>query len=114
MRKFEFILARDEGKCVNCGACAKLCQFGALVHDKRAKETVYERRRCFGCGLCIQACEQGALSLTARETVEERENCGSYDKDLLRELSGAFGVWEMHACLPEDGILHLHFKAREG
>lgn len=51
----------DEARCVGCGTCVELCQFGALsLEDGHA---VVDAAACMGCGVCTQACPQAALSL---------------------------------------------------
>jgi ferredoxin len=51
----------DADRCVGCGACADLCQFGALsMGDGTA---IIDAVACMGCGVCVSQCAQGALWL---------------------------------------------------
>ncbi|MFA6030521.1 MAG: 4Fe-4S binding protein [Elusimicrobiota bacterium] len=60
------VLARvDEERCAACGACAKLCQIGAVRAEKGAKARVNDGL-CLGCGACLRACRKDALSLVER------------------------------------------------
>ncbi len=59
-----FILSIDREKCIDCGACAKMCQISAIaVADKKAK---VDEKNCLGCGSCVKFCKKGALSLKER------------------------------------------------
>ena len=66
----------DKSKCVNCGQCAKACQFQAIVNHKRPCESacqvkaIHERddgisqideAKCTQCGACSFACPFGAI-----------------------------------------------------
>ncbi len=52
----------DASRCVACGACVRICMFGA-VESRDGKRTGYRREDCMGCGLCVEHCPQGALEL---------------------------------------------------
>ncbi len=58
-----FVNVVDESRCIACGACVDVCQFGALTLDGTAH---VDDVRCVGCGVCTLACPQSALSLVAR------------------------------------------------
>ncbi len=53
---------RNSSKCTQCGACAKICRYGALT-----KETLQKGRPGLSCTLCRDceaACRHGAMQLT--------------------------------------------------
>ena len=66
----------DKSKCVNCGMCAKSCQFGAILNRRRPCEaackinavkpredgiTSIDESKCTRCGQCSYACPFGAI-----------------------------------------------------
>jgi uncharacterized protein (DUF39 family)/Pyruvate/2-oxoacid:ferredoxin oxidoreductase delta subunit len=59
------IIARDDGRCTQCGACVSLCPTGAHAYGKGQKVTLTVKK-CTGCGLCTDGCPVGALALTRR------------------------------------------------
>lgn len=57
----------DSERCTRCGACIKICPFGAVGARKGTVE--FHADLCWGCGICRSACEQDAISLVDRRTV---------------------------------------------
>ena len=65
----------DKTKCVECGACAKVCPYTAIVSRKRPcqnackvkaistkeKSSVIDEKKCTECGACVYACPFGAI-----------------------------------------------------
>lgn len=55
----------DETLCVECGLCAKVCQFGAVKEACTIDET-----RCEGCGACVLVCPSEAIRLTEHKDAD--------------------------------------------
>jgi MinD superfamily P-loop ATPase len=55
----------DTARCIGCGKCGEICQFGAIVSLKGKVLTFPEL--CHSCGGCIRVCPSAALSERARE-----------------------------------------------
>ena len=66
----------DKSMCIECGQCAKVCPFSAIVNRKRpcqsackpdaistadAGYTVIDYDKCSGCGACVYQCPFGAI-----------------------------------------------------
>ncbi len=87
----------DKSKCVECGACAKVCPFGAIVAQKRPCQnackvkavTIDEENvsridyaKCTGCGACSYQCPFGAITdktyiLDVIDMLKERADGGT-------------------------------------
>ena len=67
----------DKNKCIECGACAKACQFAAIIDRKRPCQVACKAKAisineenaasinnqtCTQCGACIYTCPFGAIS----------------------------------------------------
>ncbi len=67
----------DKSKCKECGACAKVCPFGAIVSRKRPcqnackikaismnedKAAKIDNSKCIQCGACVYQCPFGAIT----------------------------------------------------
>ncbi len=67
----------DKSKCVNCGACAKVCPYTAIVDRKRPcenackikaihmnedKAAAIDGDKCIACGACVYQCPFGAIT----------------------------------------------------
>lgn len=66
----------DKSKCVDCGACAKVCPYTAIINRKRPcqsackikaismkenKAAVINNDKCIACGACVYQCPFGAI-----------------------------------------------------
>ncbi|PAB56212.1 4Fe-4S binding protein [Anaeromicrobium sediminis] len=51
----------DKEKCVNCGICAKLCNFNAFM--KEDKTVSFHENKCWGCTICKDHCPVNAITL---------------------------------------------------
>ena len=67
----------DKSKCVECGACAKVCPYSAIANNKRPcvnsckvkaismnedKAAVVDNDKCIECGACVYQCPFGAIT----------------------------------------------------
>lgn len=57
------LAVKDNQKCINCGLCEELCNFGAITSDFEVDEM-----KCEGCGLCAAKCPTDALELVLHKT----------------------------------------------
>lgn len=66
----------DKSKCIECGKCAKVCPYSAIVNDKRpcqnackvkaismneSKAACIDNSKCIACGACVYQCPFGAI-----------------------------------------------------
>lgn len=66
----------DKSKCIECGKCAKVCPYTAIVHRKRPcqnackvkaismnenKAALIDNEKCTSCGACVYQCPFGAI-----------------------------------------------------
>lgn len=58
-RRYDIIW--EESKCVNCGRCVKICNFGAFV--KENKKIRYVEEKCLGCTICSSQCHVKAIKI---------------------------------------------------
>lgn len=73
----------DAEKCVLCGECARVCNFGAV--ELKDGQRLWDELACMGCDLCVEHCPQGALSLVYDD---EKGGFIPLDLDLLRKKLG--------------------------
>ncbi len=88
----------DKSKCKECGACAKVCPYTAIMNFKRPCETAckvkaikmgedkqatIDNDKCIACGACVYTCPFGAISdksfiLDAIDIIKKSENNTKY------------------------------------
>lgn len=88
----------DKSKCVECGACAKVCPYSAITHNKRPcqnackvkaitmddKKAAYiDNDKCISCGACVYQCPFGAIMdksyiLNAIDIIKKSDNNKKY------------------------------------
>ncbi len=88
----------DKTKCVECGACSKVCPFSAITNHKRPcqnackvkaismdenKAALIDNDKCIACGACVYQCPFGAISdksyiLDAIDLIQKSENNQKY------------------------------------
>ena len=75
------VCAVDEDKCVSCGACITVCNYGAIefVETSRGRKAMVNPVLCKGDGLCNTVCATSAIVLKHYT-----------DEELLSEIDAAF------------------------
>lgn len=89
----------DKSKCVDCGKCASVCPYGAILNMKRpcerackvkaismspeTKQASIDNSKCISCGACVYQCPWGAIMdksfiLDAIKFLKESENNTKY------------------------------------
>ena len=73
----EYVAHIDKSKCVDCGACAKVCPYTAIVNRRRPcenackikaismnenKAAAINNDKCISCGACVYQCPFGAIT----------------------------------------------------
>ena len=89
----------DKTRCVDCGKCASVCPYGAIIEMKRpcerackvkaistsneTKQAQIDNSKCISCGACVYQCPWGAIMdksfiLDAIKIIKESENNTKY------------------------------------
>lgn len=60
-----YFIRWDEEKCISCGACARICNFGAFTMGED-KKISFHPDLCWGCTICSANCPKSAITLSPR------------------------------------------------
>ncbi|MGI6174141.1 MAG: 4Fe-4S binding protein [Christensenellales bacterium] len=52
----------DQGRCVACGCCVRVCRLHA-IEVYRGMYAQIDEKRCVGCGKCVKECPAGILTI---------------------------------------------------
>jgi glutamate synthase domain-containing protein 2 len=64
----EFVVDRDENKCISCQVCVRQCSNDVHEYDSD-KDTIYsDNLKCVGCHRCESLCPTGALKIKERKS----------------------------------------------
>lgn len=56
-------IARNDERCIHCGACIPSCPSGALSVARPEMIIEFDNEKCIACELCIKACPTRAMGL---------------------------------------------------
>ncbi len=59
----EFVIERDEDRCIACQVCVRMCAQDAHVFDAETGTVVTDGSRCAGCHFCESLCPTRALTI---------------------------------------------------
>ena len=80
----DFVINRDNEKCIQCEVCVRQCAFDAHTLDKETNKVETDIKKCVGCLRCATMCPTGALCVS-EYSQKIRKNCNWNEKQ-LKEL----------------------------
>ena len=57
----DFIIERDQDKCIQCQVCCRMCSNDAHVYDPEEDQVNTYSTKCVGCHFCESFCPTNAL-----------------------------------------------------
>lgn len=63
--RFRGKLTYNEGACVGCLLCIRVCPGGVITSTERGKVS-FNISRCIICGQCVEVCPKGAIKLSSQ------------------------------------------------
>ncbi len=59
----EFIIERDEEKCIACQVCVRMCSNDGHSYDSEIDSVLSDNMKCVGCHFCETLCPTGAITI---------------------------------------------------
>ncbi len=64
----EFVIERDDYRCIRCEVCARQCAFGCHTYDEEDDQVRADETECCGCLRCVTLCPTRALTVRPNPT----------------------------------------------
>lgn len=80
----EFLIERDESKCIACQVCVRQCANDAHVYDEEDDKVYSDNSKCCGCHRCVTLCPTDAL-IVRRNPSEYKENA-NWTKNVISNI----------------------------
>lgn len=117
----------DKEKCVECGACSKVCPYSAIANSKRPCETsckvkaismdsnhtaVIDNSKCISCGACVYQCPFGAIVdksyiLDVIEMIKNKEEVIAIVAPSISAQFGTATVGQVVTAMKMTGFTHV-------
>ena len=81
----EFIIERNENRCIRCLACVRQCGFETHVYDAEEDALLSKEELCVGCLRCVTLCPTRAL--TVRTNPSEPRPNANWTREHLRDVA---------------------------
>lgn len=99
-------------KCVKCGKCASVCEFG--VHSFQEGEHIFKRELCTACGKCVKVCPTQALEMSGYEiSAQEVIDAVLRDKIFYDNSGGGMTLSGGEPMMQYEFALELMKKAKD-
>ncbi|MCX8083250.1 MAG: glutamate synthase-related protein, partial [bacterium] len=79
----EFIIERDERKCIKCQACVRVCANDVHSYDE-GNDVFSDNTKCVGCHFCEDICPTSAL--TIRQNPSETKKNANWTRDYIYRI----------------------------
>ena len=60
---YEFVIERNEDKCISCRVCERQCSYGAHGYDPKTDKMTEDHSLCVNCHRCEALCPTDALKI---------------------------------------------------
>jgi len=80
----EFVIERDEERCIRCGVCQRQCANEVHLYDEEADRMLATDENCVACQRCVTVCPTGALSI--REWSSDFKGNAYWTGKAIREI----------------------------
>jgi glutamate synthase domain-containing protein 2 len=81
----EFVIERDEDKCIACQACVRMCANDVHTYDPETDTVSSDSAKCVGCHFCETICPTGAL--TIKRNPSEFKLNANWDWQVIKNIT---------------------------
>jgi glutamate synthase domain-containing protein 2 len=80
----EFVVERDDHRCIRCEVCVRQCGFDAHYYDEEDDEVYVDEDKCVGCLRCVTLCPTNAL--VVRENPTQVPTNANWTREVLHNI----------------------------
>jgi len=84
----DFVVERDESRCVACQACVRMCSNDVHSYDPETNKVESDSAKCVGCHFCESFCPTKAINIK-RSASQFRENANWQYRDIANLVKQA-------------------------
>ncbi|MGA1841938.1 MAG: glutamate synthase-related protein [bacterium] len=77
----DFIVERDQDKCISCQVCCRMCAFDSHRYDPETEQVSTDSTKCIGCHFCESFCPTNALLI--RENPSKSRGNANWQQETL-------------------------------
>ena len=81
----DFIIERDEDKCIQCQVCCRMCSNDAHLYDSETDQVNTDFTKCVGCHFCESFCPTNALII--RQNPSQLRQNANWTQDVLTGIT---------------------------
>ncbi len=81
----EFIIERDDTKCIACQACVRMCSNDVHSYDEQTDKVSSDSAKCVGCHFCEAICPTGAI--TIKRNPSEFKLNANWDAQAIKNIT---------------------------
>ncbi len=81
----EFIIERDNEKCIACQACVRMCSNDAHIYESETDTVKSINEKCVGCHFCETICPTGAI--TIKRNPSEFKLNANWTANVIRDIT---------------------------
>ena len=101
----EFIVERDDKKCIICEVCVRMCSNSVHSCETNSDVVLSDNKKCFGCHFCEALCPTSAI--TIKYNPSEYKPNANWGTQIMKDITKQKGQILTSAFIPSTQLTSL-------